>query len=352
MNFYIYIKLKVFFYYKKYNKMVLSDTICYVKHIYDIINIFWDNKNEQEEIFLELLDNNFCEYKYSKGNKKGKLCLKKIRKSYNGLPPLCHTHNYQLNKMKCKYLSCDKYRKKGSTFCPFHYNKYDNSDILFFEDKKVDEKTSSLDDNNKQMVLYNKNRNIYLFNKNIYMYLDTKYDKIYEFIKYIYNRDSSNIINLIEKKENNLVKYFDLNKKFKKYKDNKKKRLRKKNKILKEKNKPHINIKEIIIDSKKLNNKTLIENTNGINISIKIWPLDYENYKEILNLEIIYFHCYINREKEDKPKVLLFYKKDNNFSNIIITYKELYNILIKEYNSKSVYDFIIYYYNNFIIYQN
>jgi hypothetical protein len=198
---------------------------------------------------------------------------------------------------------------------------------------------TSFSSKNKKVIIYeNKIYPVFIFNNDIYKYLfKAIYDKTYEYIKNIYNKDSSNIINL-----------FDF-KKIKKYKENIKKRKRQKIKKQKEKEKPLLTFEEKYINVKILNNEKLIEIIDCGFISVKVWPIKYELYKDILSYKILYFHNYYNMIEKDKPSVTLFYKINGVFNSEMITYKDLYALFIKEYNNKSVYNFIKKYYAKFNI---
>jgi hypothetical protein len=82
---------------------------------------------------------------------------------------------------------------------------------------------------------------------------------------------------------------------------------------------------------------------------IKKWEVELDYYKDLINYKVLYFHCFININKEDINKVWLFYEKDTVLNNIIINYRQLYNILIKQYSKQSILDFIYYYYKDFSI---
>jgi hypothetical protein len=141
----------------------------------------------------------------------------------------------------------------------------------------------------------------------------------------------------------------------KKYIKNKKKNYRKRVKKNIEKNKPVLIYNEKIINVKLLNDTGLIEKIDCGYLNIKEWPLKYESYKKYLNnYKIMYFHNYYHHDYDVgnfvKKQVTIFYSGDNN--KIIpknITYNELYNLFIIEYNKQSVLEYIRYYYKNFNI---
>lgn len=195
-------------------------------------------------------------------------------------------------------------------------------------------------DENKNIIPYNHKRlPIFIFNSDIYKYiLKYNYDKTYNYIKKLYNKDFSNIKN-----------YFNF-RKIKKYIDNVKKRERTKRKKTKEKQKPLLSFDSKIIKVDTLNNEDLLEKIDCKYLCIKIWPLQFESYKNIIPYRIHFFHNYYNlTEDVNKKSVILFYKINGNFNSKKISYKELYDLFIIEYNSTSVFKNIKYYFKNFRI---
>lgn len=193
-------------------------------------------------------------------------------------------------------------------------------------------------DKDKQLVIYeHKKQPIFVFDNNIYKYLfKFNYDKIYKIIKKIYNKDFSNIISLFGFK------------KIKKYKENLKKRERQKIKKQKEKERSLLYIKEEIINVNILNNEELIQKIDCGYIDLKVWPISYETYKDFIPHKVLYFHTYYNITNDNNKKsILLFYQIDGIFNSERISYNELYNLFIKEYNLNSVSNFIKYYFKNF-----
>lgn len=103
--------------------MVLDYIPCNKKHIVDImeisLNITDTPYDEWEDIFMELIDNSVCKYKYLKGRNRNKYCMKKVKNKnnlflYGGKEiPLCHTHKFQL--LNPKYsLKGISLKKEGS----------------------------------------------------------------------------------------------------------------------------------------------------------------------------------------------------------------------------------------------
>lgn len=86
--------------------MVQDYIPCNKKHIVDImeisLNITETPYDEWEDIFMELIDNSVCKYKYLKGRNRNKYCMKKVKNKnnlflcYGKEIPLCHTHKFQL----------------------------------------------------------------------------------------------------------------------------------------------------------------------------------------------------------------------------------------------------------------
>lgn len=200
----------------------------------------------------------------------------------------------------------------------------------------------------KDIVLYQKNNIIYTFNNNIYRYIDKiKYDNFYNYLCNLYNSNNINIINNILKiNDNNQIIIYSNNfkKRLKKYIENKKRRIRQKKK--KQNKDKQLNIKYIYVKVSTLNNELLNEKIDSGWLNIKIWPMGFDYYKHFLNYEIKYFHCYYTSNIK-KKNVVLFYKNERNIINYKeITYKELYDLLIREFNKDSIIDFIKYYYKN------
>lgn len=93
-------------------------------------------KEEDNELFFNLLDTRFCRKVLKIGSNKGKLCMKKFRSENEEL--LCSKHRYQ-EKKKCIEENCDKLLKKGK-YCKKHnvplykkcyyYNIYDKNNSV------------------------------------------------------------------------------------------------------------------------------------------------------------------------------------------------------------------------------
>lgn len=200
----------------------------------------------------------------------------------------------------------------------------------------------------KDVVLYN-NYKKYILNNNIYSYIyKEKNDKMYNYISYLYNTNFNNVFNvLLESNKNNQIIIYNnvFKKRLKKYIENKKKRIKqKRNK--KDKNKKTLNIKYKNINVSILNNERLIEKIDCGRMEIKLWPMSFDYYKDFLNYNIKYFHCYYSDNINDKY-VILFYKNEKSIINYKeITYKELYDLFIREFNKESIIKFIKYYYKN------
>jgi hypothetical protein len=105
--------------------------------------------------------------------------------------------------------------------------------------------------------------------------------------------------------------------------------------------------KKKLINVKDLNNEELIEKIDCGVMCINRWPLKYESYKDLISYEILYFHNYYNKTNIYRESVIIFYKEINKINHIRINYRYLYNLFIKEYNNKSVYNFIKKYYSEF-----
>lgn len=398
--------------------MVLSYAPCNVSHLSDLITLCWDLTNtrgpkEQEEIFLDLLDGNFCKHIYNKGKNKNKLCLIK----HNVTSSFCKKHTPK-KLIKCSGKNrngknCNRNVKKEGNLCiycikknvnvykckinisnifilensykynncivPYHnifsefmneinifinkllkiLNKYKIPFDIFYmlliiitgemehkmqfhllKNKNII-KSSHFDENKKIIPYTNKKLRlpVFIFNSDIYKYiLKYNYDKTYNYIKKLYNKDFSNIKN-----------YFNF-KKTKNYIDNVKKRERIKRKKTKEKQKPLLSFDNEIIKIDTLNNKELSEKIDCGYLSIRKWPLRFESYKNIIQYNIHFFHNYYNlTEDANKKCVILFYKINGNFNSKSISYKELYDLFIIEYNSTSVLKYIKYYFKNFKI---
>lgn len=265
---------------------------------------------------------------------------KSIYETYEN-KPIIKYNNFSL--MKYLYNIYNRFKENINNFV----KKY-NTNICFLYYlilliKKLNEK-----DEINDVILY-ENKQKYIFNNKIYEYIvETKYDNLYKYIYKLYNKNSINIFNtLLNTNKNNQVIVYDnvFKSRLKKYIENKKKRNRKKkskhnkNKILDIKHKDMVNVND-------LNNKIMSEHIDSGFICIKIWPMEYKYYNDFLEYEIIYFHCFITDDINDKF-VLLFYKdKKDLFNCKEITYKHLYNLLIREYNKESVIKFIKYYYRN------
>lgn len=195
-------------------------------------------------------------------------------------------------------------------------------------------------DNNKQVVLYEHKENypIIFFNNNIYTYINKyRYNKFMKYLKKIYVSNLSEIIN-----------YEEIQKK-KKYLKNKKKRLKLKEKRKLEKCKPDLFCSCSYIKINCIKPNVFEGLISEEYMYIKDWPVKYHYYKDKIPYNINYFHCFINIKNEDSQKVILFYFQNDKINHIKITYKELYDLLIKEYNSDSVYKFIKNYYKKFNI---
>lgn len=101
---------------------------CNFKYLSDILNLFYKHTNkqtsyDQEQIFLELIDNNFCKHINKKGLNKNKFCLIKNKKNnifckkhnvVKQLQPLCN--GITKYGKTCK----QKSKKKNSNFCHYH----------------------------------------------------------------------------------------------------------------------------------------------------------------------------------------------------------------------------------------
>jgi hypothetical protein len=386
--------------------MVLSYVPCDVNHFSDIIQIYCDltdtiNPLEKEKIFLEFIDDNFCKHIHKRSKNKDGLCLSKI--NYKSIYCKRHTPKvlikcYGKNRYgeKCrrnvkqkgqlciycikknvKTYKClinisnlfiieesYKYSHEVVPFFDFnnkflqHLNKYNvlfyilliiitgkNENKMHFhmlDKNKIGYNQYAMKpdypDKDKQLVIYeHKKQPIFVFDDNIYKYLfKFNYDKIYKIIKKIYNKDFSNIISLFGFK------------KIKKYKENFKKRERQKRKKQKEKERSLLYIKEEIINVNILNNEELIQKIDCGYIDLKVWPISYETYKDFIPHKVLYFHTYYNITNDNNKKsILLFYQIDGIFNSERISYNELYNLFIKEYNLNSVSNFIKYYFKNF-----
>lgn len=372
---------------------------CNYKYLSDILKLFYKHTNtqssyEQEQVFLELIDNSFCKHI----NKKGlnKFCLIKNKK--NNI--FCKKHNIvkqfqPLCNGITKYgKNCKQKSKKNSNFCHYHekkniknntfvykcnigisqlfllentyaykseivkkqYNIFDiNSimnkynllyiDLLYILNlfcKLTSQKSKKTENGwvnscDKQLILYeNKVIPKVNFLENIYDYIN-KYNYetfIKSFKKYNFSKIYENI-------------YYDEIQKNRKKLKNKKKKLKQKEKKKIEKNKPKLEISYININTKYVEKKNYEHIFLDDSFCFKKFPFVYKIYKNNISFEILYFHCFINIYSKDIPKVMLFYREENKLKYIIITYKELYELLIKIYNKESVLDFIKKYFINF-----
>lgn len=385
--------------------MVLSYIPYNINHFYDLMNLYCEitninNPKEQKDFFLELLDNRFCKHFIKKGNNKGKPCLRKHKN--DGIYCNSHMIKYQEKNKKClgitKYgKSCLQKVKSYSDFCYYHKKKniinntktY-NCNIIFkqlflieksygYQNSLVKKKHSFIDiyiflkkhnvsysillytifliikmtsqnqnnlrngwdyDNNQQIVLYEHKENypIIFFNNIIYTYINKyRYNKFMKYLKKIYVSNLSEIIN-----------YEEIQKK-KKYLKNKKKRLKLKEKRKLKKCKPDLSCSYSYIKTNCIKPNVFEGIIAEESINLKDWPVKYDYYKDKIPYNINYFHCFINIKNEDSQKVILFYYKNDKINHIKITYKELYDLLLKEYNSESVYKFIKNYYKKFNI---
>lgn len=386
--------------------MVFSYAPCDVTHLSDILNICYlatktISPYEQRRILLDLLDNNFCKHIIKKNKNKNKLCLRKHKNEGN----YCSSHAIKepIYLKKCKGNTtrgkpCQRNVRKFQDFCNYCIKKNINNNthqyncninyrylvlveniicknsgplvrisnyIPFYEkiksvlcriniyvlfyilnllselSKKM--RIHSASNSEMQVVLYNHNVEFkkYYFLDSIYKYINkNKYENCINTLKkYNFSKLHENIYYEQIQKENKRVK----NKK-----KNKKRRLK-----LKEKKRIEKNKIDLFISYSPINTKYIVPNVfDGIIIedyvNLMKWPLKKDSYKEICNYEIAYFHCFINIKTEDTQKVKLFYYKNDELNNISITYKKLHNLLITEYNSYSVLEFIKKYFKNFI----
>lgn len=204
----------------------------------------------------------------------------------------------------------------------------------------------------KDVILYKYKPISYIFDNEIYEYINIyKNDNLLKNIYKLYNKNNNNIINAFLNTNNNniIILYKNVFKtKLKKYIENKKKKARQKKS--KQKKNKILDIKYVDIKVSILNNELLNEKIDSGWMNIKIWPLKYDTYKDFLQYEIKYFHCYYCNNINNKSAVL-FYDINNEITYREITYKDLYYLLVKEYNKESVLSFINCYYKglNFIL---
>lgn len=95
--------------------MVKDFIPCDIKNLSGLIEEYRKIKKipeeEEKEVLLKLLHNNFCRYLFTKGNNKGTLCLNKF-KDTNELK-YCHTHRWEMKPwMDCKSNGCNGKSKK------------------------------------------------------------------------------------------------------------------------------------------------------------------------------------------------------------------------------------------------
>jgi hypothetical protein len=370
---------------------------CNFTYLSDILNLFYKHTNkqssyEQEQVFLDLIDNNVCKYINKKGVNKNKFCFKN-----NNDNNFCKRHN--INKQfqpLCNGITkygkeCKQKSKFNSNYCHYHEIKniknntvvykciidkfqifllenpnvhnykseivkkqYNIFDIIYFMNKYnllyIDllyllniffnlpsQKSKKMEngwdcDCNKQLILY-KNKEIQkvTFSKKIYDYIDKfKYEN---FIKKLKKYDFSKIYKNIN--------YNEIQKNKKSLK-NRKKKMKKRDKY-----KPNFEISYKYIDTKYIEKQNFEHIFSEELFGLKIFPFEYIINKNNIKYKILYFHCFINKDAKDTPKVNLFYNEKDKLKHIIIKYKELYDILINIYNKKSVLEFIKKYYKKF-----
>lgn len=346
--------------------MVLKYAPCDITHLSDLLTLCWDITdttcpNDQKQILIDLIDDNFCKHFIKKGCNNGKLCL---TKHTNNNLYYCKKH---IPKKLIKCLGTNKYNKpcgrnvkKEGLLCKYCikknvyvYNCKIDKPIYYVErnyDGSYNDNSGSLIKNFDIEKYYINNYNYFL--NAIYNFF-TKYNINIEVLVFTLNLISKSSEmenkNLFHQEGLDNMQLNTYDKSYNKYKKNLKnrKKMNKKMKLI-EKKKNDVKFAYKNVNVKTLNNDDLIINVDCGNIDIKLWPLNnYEMYKDFTPSKIIYFHNYYNIEKEDTKKVILFYKMENKFNFKKITYKELYDLLIKEYSSGSVYEFIKYYYKNF-----
>jgi hypothetical protein len=254
-------------------------------------NLFFYN-NLCDSNVSDFIPQGFCSYINKKGQKKGMCCGRLLRKKRE----YCYEHTYNSSKSNSNKIDLDL--------------------------------ATSININNSIKAI-------------------PKYLKEIKIIDPFHNNNNLKIQET-PLKRNLLICYNNDNVLFKRKKRrNKKQRLRKK--LIKKEidagtSKLDLNIEYNNINIKDLNDNYLFDIMGDITIPLKIWPLELQYHKDILEYKVIYFHCFINKGKNDIPKVLLYYRKKDVFNNIKITYSELYNLLIKKYNKDSINKFIEYYY--------
>lgn len=276
--------------------LLINNTNCFPLKINLNEKINISNKN-----ILDFLAYGYCRYINVRGKNKGKCCGRRLKKNRS----YCFEHNYNINKK----------------------NKKTQSKII--KKIEIDVYTSTT-----QLICYHN---------------DKKEIKKIDHIKIRDKFIDSNSIGIKEKpKIPLLICYNNYGKLFKR-----KKRLNKKQRLRKKLNKKEIDvgaskldldIEYNNVDIKNLNDTYLLSIIGDVTIPLKKWPLELQYYRDFLEYEIMYFHCFINKSKEDIPKVWIFYKVDGVFNNIKITYSKLHDILIKKYSRTSINNFIKYYY--------
>lgn len=325
-------------------------------------NVLYNSKNEEKEIesfndidlytnldYMNKVDNFICYYplfniyKINLCNdytlRKNYFEHKSIYKSYENQPIIKYN---RFSLMKYLYNLYNKFKTNIYNFV----KKYNiNICFLYYLLLLIKEQNKKVYP--KDVILYKNNIINYIFNEKIYEYISKiKYNIFYKYLCKIYNTNNNNIINnvLINDKNNQIIIYNNnFNARLKKYIFNKKKRIKQRKS---KKNKKELKIKYIDVKVSDLNNEMLNEKIDSGWMNIKIWPMSPNYYKDFLNYEIKFFHCYYTNNIKDKY-VILFYKNEKNIINYKeITYRQLFDLLIREFNKISIIDFLKYYYKN------
>src|ERR1700741_849780 len=80
-------------------KMVLDYIPCNTDCLGDLLKVCWNvtelKRDDQWDMFMELLDDKFCKQTIKQGKNKGKLCMHKIsKKAYDQGIKYCSIHNF------------------------------------------------------------------------------------------------------------------------------------------------------------------------------------------------------------------------------------------------------------------
>lgn len=312
--------------------MVLDYCPCDVNVFSDLFMEYNKIKNipvsEQEEMFLNLLDNRFCKYILKKGKYKGKMYLRKFSKYSDCKEIYCFEHRY-LEK-KCNHENCNLKCKKSYNLCNKHLklkNKYKTSILNINEEYSIFSENGMILDIYSIKIIDIKNipcknmekKNFKLIEYNIDRKLNEKNIQNINVDTFYYVKDIINI-------ENNLCnknKYINNNNKINTY-DN----------IYENKYKLEFYLSNIYYILKKENSITFIKSfileilniiSNNMNFNINF------NYLDLVDFNVNIYRTKIETIHEKKKIVNYghynldyFNNSDNSFLKKIII-KDIYN---------------------------